>query len=307
MKNVERLTNLPQGFGIEWISGRHFRLEGYSFSLAVSFDQVARSVPVADDYQDNVFFLLKSTDIIQRYLAFFREKMPKNIVQLGVFRGGSVGFLSLLAKPERLLALELDTEKQEFLDSFIRHESLEESVRVEYGVDQADYATVDRLAREFIGDGRSIDVVFDDASHMLSSTRGSFEALFPLLRPGGAYIVEDFATAQILVSSSFQRAVNGGESERQVFNHLLGHSLQADRRPLHLLAVEAMLASISAPGIVERVVVDRQWLKIIRGRKEIDSSRRFDLKVLADDRFGLLDSRPDDVLQNYLDSQKSSG
>src|SRR4029077_11377083 len=38
----------------------------------------------------------------------------------------------------------------------------------------------------------SIDVVIDDASHLYGPTRRSFEILFPLLKPGGAYIIEDW-------------------------------------------------------------------------------------------------------------------
>jgi predicted methyltransferase len=38
----------------------------------------------------------------------------------------------------------------------------------------------------------SLDLVIDDASHMYALTKKSFETLFPLLRPGGLYIIEDW-------------------------------------------------------------------------------------------------------------------
>jgi hypothetical protein len=66
----KRLANLPKGFGIEWISRRKFSLSDYTFNIAVSFNTLSRSVPIKDNYADNVFFLLKTTDIIQRYLHF---------------------------------------------------------------------------------------------------------------------------------------------------------------------------------------------------------------------------------------------
>ena len=40
-------------------------------------------------------------------------------------------------------------------------------------------------------DGR-LDLVIDDASHELHATKASFETLFPLLRSGGWYIIEDW-------------------------------------------------------------------------------------------------------------------
>jgi hypothetical protein len=38
-----------------------------------------------------------------------------------------------------------------------------------------------------------LDLIIDDASHMYGLTKTSFETLFPLLRPGGLYIIEDWA------------------------------------------------------------------------------------------------------------------
>ena len=40
--------------------------------------------------------------------------------------------------------------------------------------------------------GRLIDLVIDDASHRLAETRSSFESLFPHVRPGGLFIIEDW-------------------------------------------------------------------------------------------------------------------
>jgi hypothetical protein len=40
-----------------------------------------------------------------------------------------------------------------------------------------------------------VDLVVDDASHTYEATKTSFEILFPLLRPGGIYIIEDWSWA----------------------------------------------------------------------------------------------------------------
>ena len=41
--------------------------------------------------------------------------------------------------------------------------------------------------------GAPLDLVIDDASHLYGPTKASFEALFPLLREGGVYVIEDWA------------------------------------------------------------------------------------------------------------------
>lgn len=37
-----------------------------------------------------------------------------------------------------------------------------------------------------------MDLVVDDASHFYEQTKTSFQTLFPLVRPGGMYIIEDW-------------------------------------------------------------------------------------------------------------------
>ncbi|SER18100.1 Methyltransferase domain-containing protein [Lentzea xinjiangensis] len=57
--------------------------------------------------------------------------------------------------------------------------------------DQSDAAFLDRLGRE----RGPFDVVIDDGSHLNDHVRTSFHALFPHVRPGGLYVVEDLQTA----------------------------------------------------------------------------------------------------------------
>jgi hypothetical protein len=40
-----------------------------------------------------------------------------------------------------------------------------------------------------------LDLVVDDASHTYEQTKASFEILFPLLQPGGIYLIEDWSWA----------------------------------------------------------------------------------------------------------------
>lgn len=49
------------------------------------------------------------------------------------------------------------------------------------------------LLRALSADAGPFDLIVDDASHIPSLTIASFEILFPLLAPGGVYVIEDLA------------------------------------------------------------------------------------------------------------------
>ncbi|MFF4923412.1 hypothetical protein ACFY4B_22760 [Kitasatospora sp. NPDC001261] len=57
--------------------------------------------------------------------------------------------------------------------------------------DQGDPGLLDDLGRRF----GPFDIVIDDGSHLNAHVRASFTALFPHVRPGGLYVVEDLQTA----------------------------------------------------------------------------------------------------------------
>jgi predicted O-methyltransferase YrrM len=287
----------PQGCGIEWLSNRSFRLGGHDFNIPSSF---ADFVALAKEIDKETFYIAKTPNLISRYINRFAKRRLRNILELGVFRGGSAAFLQLIAKPERLLAVELSPVRMEILDRFIATEGLERSLVVEYGVDQSNATLVRKLATEHLGSGRSIDLVIDDASHLLAPTRTSFETLFPLLRPGGLYIIEDYANMHILASEYLDHALEGAAPAQKLVTAGVKGGLQADRKPCHLLAVEAMLASIVVPGLIRRVVVDRHWLEIERGGDDFDDPNSFDLKALAADQFSLLESAPSQRLSGFL-------
>ena len=62
------------------------------------------------------------------------------------------------------------------------------------GVNQADRAALAQICGPAFAEV-PIDLVVDDASHFYTETRETFRALFPRLRPGGIYIVEDWGWA----------------------------------------------------------------------------------------------------------------
>ena len=65
------------------------------------------------------------------------------------------------------------------------------NVRFEVG-DQRDAARLSEVCAAHAPDG--LDIVIDDASHVGAWSLRLYRALFPFLRPGGFYMIEDWAT-----------------------------------------------------------------------------------------------------------------
>jgi hypothetical protein len=64
---------------------------------------------------------------------------------------------------------------------------------VHFSTSQTDRKILDDIVRNELAD--ELDLVVDDASHTYEQTKTSFEFLFPLLQPGGVYVIEDWSWA----------------------------------------------------------------------------------------------------------------
>jgi SAM-dependent methyltransferase len=118
------------------------------------------------------------------------------IVELGIFQGGSVALMARLADPEKLVAIDLIPAHDSRLDDYIARSGLEQVIRPYWELDQGDRAAVRAAVEREFGDD-DLDLVLDDASHEYAPTRTSFEVLFPRLRPGGRYLIEDWNGAEL--------------------------------------------------------------------------------------------------------------
>lgn len=194
----------------------------------------------------NRFCLVKRPDLVQRYQALLAELAPKRIVELGIFAGGSTALLSQLCAPEKLVAVDVTAERVTALDDYISGHRLSESVSAYFGVSQGDVSQLRALIAEEFGDA-TLDLVVDDASHDLDLTTRSFNVLFPLLREGGAFIIEDWAWAHTPYETP-----NPGET------------------PLTKLVFQIVMACPSAPDLVSEVLVDRDWALVRRGSAPVD-------------------------------------
>jgi predicted O-methyltransferase YrrM len=180
-------------------------------------------------------FLLGKPDMADRFAEILEQHAGGNIVELGIFQGGSAALAALVAKPRMLVAVDVEEERSEALDGFIADHHLEHSVRPFWGIDQADRERLAQIvADEFDG---ALDLVVDDASHQYDATVASFETLFPLLRPGGCYLIEDWRWGV---------AVPDGQT------------------PLAQIAID-LLTVRARTDLVEDITIDAGWITVRRG------------------------------------------
>jgi hypothetical protein len=90
----------------------------------------------------------------------------------------------------------------------------------------------------------TINRLIDDASHQYAETRATVEILVPLLRPGGAYIIEDWAWA----------------------HHMNWPANVWTERPLvSPLLSELVLVCGSGTAVIDRIEIDPNFAVLWRG------------------------------------------
>lgn len=136
--------------------------------------------------------LWKTPPLIAQYEAFWAREAARidRVFELGLWKGGSMAFWAEAFRPSRLVGIDrAPRSPSTAFDRYVAERC--DRLRVYWGVDQGDQARLAALVEsEFDG---PLDLVIDDASHLYSLTLSSLETLLPHLRPGGLYIIEDWA------------------------------------------------------------------------------------------------------------------
>lgn len=251
-----------------WESESNFRLNGTPFHCAYP------SMNPPDGYQP----ILKAPDMVAPYEEIISELRPQRIVELGIRRGGSTALLYELAREsiERLVAFELDPTPAGALQRFIEAGSLDNVIRPHYGVDQADRVRVAELVASGFG-AEPIDLVVDDASHLYGPSLASFETLFPLVRPGGVYIIEDWTANCFKLNRTAEAMKTLPQDQTEALaEYLATHlsdspSIRLQRsKLLALLSLQFVLMRATETEVIEEVTVDRYWTLVRRGTAELD-------------------------------------
>jgi Methyltransferase domain len=141
------------------------------------------------------FHFYKIKSLVDQYAKFWSRRQnfrARNILELGIWDGGSIAFWFEYFNPDKHVGVDLQhKEDSQYFKRYKSSRGLDQRIRTYWGIDQGDSARLREIVQaEFQG---SLDLVLDDASHMYDLTKRSFETLFPLLPPGGLYIIEDWA------------------------------------------------------------------------------------------------------------------
>jgi predicted O-methyltransferase YrrM len=258
--------------------------------------------------------VMKPPYLVERTAALVQQFRHANILELGIRFGGSAAMISQLADPRKHVAIELEPTPVQKLEDFIDRTGRRETLRPYYGVDQADRERLREILDREFGE-ETLDLVIDDASHLLDETRASFEVVFPRLRPGGLFILEDW-NWQHLQQSALQDALNREEPEvRADFNARFKEAMAdpssdvyasfvewmqrleedptsrpqytGEKRPLEVLVMELVLARAGVGEAITRVTVEDLWVIVERGPAELDPVE-FRMSDIVRDPFGIL-------------------
>lgn len=212
--------------------------------------------PIGDRFHSEPgrFCLLKPRWEVERYVRVIQAWKPQRIVEVGTYDGASAALLFDLAQPERLATIDQRIAPSPALMDFITRRRLHDVLTAHCGVDQSDGERLQAILDDQFG-ADAIDLVIDDASHMVEPTRATFNALFPRLRPGGRYLIEDWSWAHTLLGDAAGRA---------------------QKPPLTIFVFELILACAHHPAMFANVEVSKNWAVVERGTGDVDAST-FDL------------------------------
>lgn len=149
------------------------------------------------DKGDDYFLFYKTKELVDQYMLFLKRYIGfkyDNLFEIGVYGGGSIPFWNEILNPSRHVGIDLnEVIISPYLESYITDcRANGKSIEIISGVDQENKFQLSEICNSKFGNS-PIDIVIDDASHLYEPSKASFEFLFPKLRTGGLYIIEDWA------------------------------------------------------------------------------------------------------------------
>lgn len=188
--------------------------------------------------------LLKPPDWIAMYCDLVEREKVRRVLELGVWQGGMAVFFPSFEPELRYMGVDFSPEIEPLRKVIADMPAIRDRVRIDFRTSQADPSLPARV-REHFG-SPDLDLVVDDASHMYKESRRSFELFFPMLRPGAAYIVEDWAWAH--------------------WDNYVPDASLATKPSLSNLLFEVSILAASAPDIVASVEVTKAMFIVRRGK-----------------------------------------
>lgn len=114
--------------------------------------------------------------IYKRYFRKFRDA-PCRVLEIGVCHGGSLQMWKKYFHVGEIVGVDIDQRCLAYAEDRI-------------GVvqaDQSDARSMERIGKDF----GPFDIIIDDGSHIIAHQETSAQALWPYLKDGGVYLIED--------------------------------------------------------------------------------------------------------------------
>ena len=239
-----------------WIDDDHLQVGDTKFFLTLDWATADTTESTPDE-----FLLVKNSWLVETTLERLPERVD-NMVECGIFKGGSVAMYEALFSPERFVALDRD-KRGNALDEWLERRSATDRVRPYYATDQNDRPALEMIAREnFKGEDRSLDLVIDDGAHRYEPCKNSLNVFLPLLRPGGVYIIEDWGWAHWPDAEFQEEAASRQYADQNI--------------PLTKLIFEVVMLAASRPEIIQNVFIDSSRAFLTRG-DEVIADEHFDI------------------------------
>ncbi len=226
---------------MQWIDDNTLEMGGVIFDLDITSGMNNK------ESSGNCFLLAKHRTMIQKYCDLAEKEKVENICELGIYKGGSCLLFHELFGAKKTVAIDY-CKPYVPLETYIAKNNLSQNIKTYYEIDQANRSKVTSIIEEEFK-GEAIDMVFDDASHFLDETKSSFNTIFPYLRHGGYYIIEDWAWAH-WPGDQWQK--DGG--------------IWADRSAMTNLIFEIVMACPTNSGLIESIEITCDTVYIKRGR-----------------------------------------
>ena len=222
--------------GLVWGEGdRSFSFKGWPFVTVHGGGAGSEWVP-----GENCFLFYKTRALVDQYARFFRSSAAPicsdNLLELGLFDGGSVPFWFETLQPKKHVGIDIrDRSDTPFFEKYVADENRRGRIETHWGTSQDDAERLGKLV-DTAFEGDFLDLVIDDASHLYEQSRASFEILFPRVRPGGYYIIEDWAW-------SHWRGIEENFAGRRPLSDLVFELVEAIGSSSHRLIVDMHVCS----------------------------------------------------------------
>lgn len=235
---------MTQGAPIQWIANDHFRLNGIDFLTS------QHGATIDDAEKRGAIWVMKNVELLALYEDRVAKLEPQLIMEVGVAGGGGAAVLNERFKPRTLCLVDLVDVTSPSFKAYLKTPSAS-NIRLHLDVDQSDQGRLAKVVELDFGNS-PLDLVIDDASHLYEPSLATFEELFPRVRPGGFYIIEDWG-----------------------WSHWKGDYWQGQNAPwatrfgLSNLIHQLVMASASNPELVKSMLVTSAGCVVERGPQVI--------------------------------------